>query len=196
MATAQQIIERVSRRLVDHEPGYRYTTWTKRDLLNALNDALGLLAEKKPELFSRLRSYPLPASGVFETDDTLLPPFVLMQTNGKRVRVLSTATDAPDLINVLLVTGAQSSPLYLWDRGAAYEAYPPPYTDGKYTVRATAVVVPRLTLHDIIPVSALWLPVVEEFMLYYACAYDRESASAVAQAKMFLANAYEMLAGR
>lgn len=199
MSAAKEVIERVSRRLVDQEPGYRYEVWEKIDLLAALNYALSILGREHPSLFGKLTTYSLPADGILETPcSSFRPPFVLLDKNGRRVRTLSAVEESPTVQDLHLCTGDKGGPLYMWERSdRVYEAWPTDGLRAGYKVRGMCVSVPSLTDDgQEVPISNDWMAALEEFMLYYANAFDQESQSARARATLHWTNGMTILGGR
>lgn len=196
MDAAKEVIERVSRRLVDQDPGYRYESWEKIDLLGALNNALSIMGQKRPSLFGQLKTFPLPADGVLTTPcSSFRPPLTLLDRNGRRVRTLSMVEESPSVQDLSLCTGEEGGPLYLWERSdRIYEAWPTDELRKGYKVRGMCVSVPQLQDENAeVPIANEWLAALEELMLYYANAYDQESQSAQSRAKLHWANGLLLL---
>lgn len=196
MSAAKEVIERVSRRLVDQDPGYSYETWEKTDLLAALNFALSVLGRERPSLFGTLKTFTLPEDGVLDTPcSSFRPPLTLFDRNGRRIRTLSMVEESPSVQDLALCTGEEGGPLYIWQRSdRIYEAWPTDALHQGYKVRGLCVSVPALASDtEEVPVPNDWIAAIEELMLYYANAYDQESASAQARAKLHWTNAMTLL---
>jgi hypothetical protein len=199
MSAAKEVIERVSRRLVDQDPGYRYEVWDKIDLLGALNNALSVIGRERPSLFGKLETFSLPEDGILETPcSSFRPPFVLLDKNGKRIRSLSSAEESSSVQDLQLCAGDKGGPLYFWSRSdTTAEAWPTDDLRKGYKVRGWCVLVPQLTDDGAeVPVPNDWTAVLEELMLYYANAYDQESVSAQSRAKLHWANALTIMGAK
>lgn len=199
MSTAKEVIERVSRRLVDQDPGYRYEVWEETDLLAALNYGLSIIGREHPSLFGEVKIFTIPEGGVFKTPCSLfLPPFVLLDKNSKRVRSLSAIEESPSVQDLQLCAGEKGGPLYLWKRSSTtYEAWPIDDLSNGYKVRGMCVDVPSLLdIGTEVPISNDWMAVLEELMLYYANAYDQESVSAQSRAKLHWTNALTLIGAK
>lgn len=197
MSAAKEVIERVSRRLVDQEPGYRYEVWDKTDLLGALNYALSVIGKHSPLLFGQMTTFDVPEDGLLTTTcSSFQPPFVLLDRNGKRIRTLSAVEESPSVQDLRLC--AVDGPLYLWGRSdTTYELWPTDQLKQGYKVRGICVSVPSLTDDgQEVPLPNDWISVLEELMLYYANAYDQESVSAQSRAKLHWSNAMTLLGGK
>lgn len=196
MGTAAQVIERVSRRLVDQDPGYRYQVWDKTDLLGALNNALSVIGRNRPELFGTLTTFDLPTDGILSVPCSMLrSPLTLLDKNGKRIRTLSQSEESPTIADLTLCTGIEGGPLYLWARSETqYEAWPTEALRNGYKVRGLCVSIPQLESDgEAVPVPTDFIAILEELMLYYANAYDQESTSAQRRSALHWANAMTLL---
>lgn len=199
MSAAKEVIERVSRRLVDQDPGYRYEVWEKTDLLAALNYGLSIIGREHPSLFGEVETFTIPEDGMLKTPcSSFRPPFVLLDKNGKRVRSLSAVEESPSVQDLQLCTGDKGGPLYLWERSSTtYEAWPTDDLRKGYKVRGMCVDVPSLPDDGTeVPIPNDWMAVLEELMLYYANAFDQESVSAQSRAKLHWANALTLIGAK
>lgn len=197
MSAAKEVIERVSRRLVDQEPGYRYEVWDKTDLLAALNYALSVIGKHHPLLFGTMVTLDVPEDGLLTTSCySFQPPFTLLDRNGRRIRTLSMVEETPSITDLKLCSA--DGPLYLWGRSdTVYEMWPTDQLKSGFKVRGICVSVPVLVDDgQEVPVPNDWMGVLEELMLYYANAYDQESVSAQSRAKLHWNNALTLLGGK
>ncbi|PHM52097.1 hypothetical protein [Xenorhabdus sp. KK7.4] len=175
MATTNSVIERVSRRLEDQEPGYAYTHWQDVDLLIAVNYSLRVIGRYHPRQFGAMVMYDLPADGLLHTSCTaFLPPYTLTNRAGRRIRYLASTEETPSAWDMVLCNG-QGGPLYLVNRAdGEYEAHPVnPHEH--YKVRGLCIQIPTVTKDENIPLTDDLLPALEEIMMFYAYSYDKTS---------------------
>ena len=185
MEQVLDVITRVSRRLQDQESGYEFTRWESIDLLAGLNNALAIISKYRPSLFGSITDYPIGEDGILRIEcSSFAPPFALLTAGGRRIRNLATTEDGPSAFSYDFCDGDE--PRYLIPRSdKEYEFYPVP-ASGKYKVRGTCVSVPVLTESDTVPLTADYIPALEELMLYYALSYDVLDEGSLGKAKLHL----------
>jgi hypothetical protein len=121
------LIKEASDRLVDQEPGFQYTTWKKEQLLAAFNWAVSIIADLKPETFATPMAITLTTGSSLKLEDCdrFLPPYILLDKNGRYVRDLVQGTVRGSL-RTRKLCGDDNGPYYFNKLGeSSFEVFPP-----------------------------------------------------------------------
>lgn len=191
------LIKQSSDRLVDQEPGFEYTTWSEPQLLAAFNWAVSIIADLKPEVFMRAKTVTLTGGGSvsLEDCDRFLPPFVLVDKNGRFVRDLVQGTVRGSLRTRQLCSD-DDGPYYFNQLGEnSFEVFPPMEGNDKgWKVRGQCASAPQAeSQEDDIAVPTYLRAAMIELMMHYAHMYDTEAVPSRDRAAVHWNNAMTLI---
>lgn len=191
------LIKEASDRLVDQEPGFEYTTWKKEQLLAAFNWAVSIIADLKPETFATPMVVTLTAGSSMKVEDCdqFLPPYVLLDKNGRFVRDLVQGTVRGSL-RTRKLCGGDDGPYYFNKRGeSSFEVFPPlELDDAGWQVEGQCASAPQAQSEDEdIAVPGHLRAVVLELMMHYAHMYDTEATTSRDRAAVHWNNAMSLI---
>lgn len=185
-----------SNRLVDQEPGFEFTTWSESQLLSAFNWAVSIIADMRPEVFSKPMTIDLPAGGTFQmTDcDTFLPPYTLLNRRGEFVRDLAQGSVRGSL-RTRPMCGTDGGPYYFNKVGdSTFEIFPANEGGHGYKIQGICAQAPQAEDVDTeIPLPVRLRAAVAELMMSYAHMYDTEAVPSRDRASMHWNNAMTII---
>lgn len=186
-----ELIRTVSDRLVDSEPGYENTTWTRSQLLNAFNWAMSTIADLRPQVFARPARVTLGAGGMTEVQDCdrLSPPFILLDRKGQFVRDLVPGRVRGALRTRSMCGGKEAGPYYFTQLSdASFEVFPPLGDNEQgWQVEGLCLATPHAcSEEDEIQLPRYLVSATEELMMYYALTYEVDSQTETAAAASHL----------
>lgn len=185
MERVGNIIDRISKRLVDDENLYENTTWTRAVILNGLNYALQLIATVDPTLFGKRVFIPIPDTGFFSSPcGEIRPPFYLVDSNNSIVKELFDELPSSTARKIKICTDPEQTSYVVKLSSNEFEIYPKPSKiTGKYRISALCVDVESVTSEEAhVHLPNRWVPALEELILYYCLKMDSESATSSARA--------------
>lgn len=192
------LIKESSDRLVDQEPGFEYTTWSEPQLLAAFNWAASILADLKPELFMQGKSIKLSGGEnniSLDDCDRFLPPYVLLDKNGRFVRDLVQGTVRGSLRTKKLCSDV-GGPYYFNQLGEnSFEVFPPLEDNAAgWQVRGQCASAPQAqSVEDDVRIPVHMRAAMIELMMHYAHMYDTEAVPSRDRAAVHWNNAMTLI---
>lgn len=205
MSTLRVIAAEISRYLVDQEPDYEFTHWTEEDILDFSRDALRITAMNLKGMFTTNKVVDL-QPGALQTLPAGCTEFVSVIGNVDKHGVLTdivgrTSLRATQMIHRPVCLRSDAGPGYRvaswqFDLSNMHSFYvqPPVPANVRAKVMIACYGVPRvLSLDDELPVPDHLIPILKEFILYYAYGRDTESVPARQYADMHWKNGVALL---
>lgn len=190
------VIKEASDRLVDQEPGFEFTTWSKNQLLSGFNWALTIIADMKPEVFATPLTLPLPQGGMVQLAqcDTFLPPYRLLNRKGEFIRDLAQGSVRGSLRTRPLCSAA-GGPFYFNKIGdGVFEIFPANDEETGYQVQGICAQAPQAQhMEEDIDLPLRLRGAVLELMLHYAHMYDTEAVPSRDRAAVHWNNAMQII---
>lgn len=203
MTTYRSIVREVSEYLVDQETGFEFTHWSEDEVTTYLQDALSILAMNLKHLFVKSRDVELVEGthqqlgqgcemrsvvGSVDRNGALLG--FARRTSHQAATLLARPECAPSRQERGYTVRS-----YHLDPGAPESFYVSPPAPAGARVKVACFAVPRIdSLDEEIAVPFELVPVLKEFMLYYAYGQDTESVPARDYQKTHWANGVSLLA--
>lgn len=205
MTTLRVIAEEISRYLVDHEEDYEFTHWTEDDILDYSRDALRIVAMNLKAAFTANKVVDL-QPGTLQTLPMGCAEFVSVVGNVDKHGVLTdtvgrTSLRATQMLHRPVCQRSDAGPGYRvssWQYDlsslASFYVQPPVPNNAKAKVMIVCYGVPRLlSLDDELAVPEHLIPILKEFILYYAYGRDTESVPARQYAELHWKNGVALL---
>lgn len=186
MITAGEIVQEVSKYLVDQERDFEYEHWTEAELLTYLRDALRILSMNFKGQYTTTQRVPA-AAGSAQPLPADCGEFVsvLAQVNAKGGVVSYLRRASSGTIGVLgaaacAVKGVFKARTYQQDssnKGVVW--IEPPVPDGdKSFFGVQCVCTPKVdSPESVLQIPDQHIPIIKELMLYYAYGVDQESVT-------------------
>ena len=190
MPTLRDVVVEVSQYLVDQEPDFEFTHWEESDILTYLQDALRILSINLKYLFVSDKvidlkpgSYQQAAAGCSDIRAVLgsVDKYGTPTSGARRTSLRAAQTINRPICqpaggeHEYRVTNFQLDP----GNPKTFFVQPPVPARGKHRALVSCFSVPRLTsLGQELPVGDQYIPILKEFMLYYAYGRDTESVPA------------------
>lgn len=180
--TAISVMRRVSDRLTDQEVGYEFELYTKAQVLAAFNWALAVVAQTRPELFSRPKRVTLQAGdsqvinvcdkitaivGVYVDGESQIIPADMSRLNSLTRNMFQKCKDQSGRYHISYAGLASDNAINL---------YPPVPEDKVVELDVLCMQTPVAESEDsAVDVPSYVSAAVEELMLYYLYDIDNES---------------------
>ena len=204
MTTVRTVVEEVSTYLVDQEPEFEFTHWSEVEILTYLQDALRILAMNAKHLFVSDKVITL-RPGENQTLAAGCDELRSVQGNVDRHGNLTTSTRRTSLraaqtINRPMCGASEEGyrvGTYQMDPGnpKTFNVQPPVPTRGTHRVLVSCYGVPLIrSVEEELPVPDTVIPIVKEFMMYYAYGQDTESVPAREYQRTHWSNGAALLA--
>ena len=189
MPTLREVVVEVSRYLVDQEPEFEFTHWEEQDVLTYLQDALRILAINLKYLFVSDKIIDLKPGAYQQTGDGCSDLRAVLGSVDRHGALISgarrTSLRASQALNrpICAVSGDGGYKLtnFQLDPGNPKTFYvqPPVPRRGRHRALVSCFSVPKLrSLDQELSVGDEYIPIIKEFMLYYAYGRDTESVPA------------------
>lgn len=180
MITPIELITQTSRRLVDQEECFEYTTWSKVDLLDAFNFALGVVAKYNKAYYSRPVEVHLRPGEVQELGDDCeeLVGVLNLYAGQRLIGPVPLITVRPVSLLRRPWCADPYRPAGVELTGGRTFRVVPPVPEGMRNLRMIAVCfkAPRAeNLDEAIDVPVSHYPAVLELMMYYGHSFDIEA---------------------
>lgn len=207
MTTLRQVAEEISRYLVDQEEDYEFTHWTEVDILDYCRDAARIVAMNLKASFTTNKVMDL-KPGSLQTLPAGCSEFVSVVGNVDKYGVLidtvgRTSFRAQQTLHRPLCVRSDAGPGYRvssWQFDvsnlSAFYLQPPVPAGIKARIMIACYGIPTIrSLDDELPIPDSLIPILKEFILYYAYGRDTESVPARQYADMHWKNGVTLLSG-
>lgn len=203
MTTYRSLVQEVSEYLVDQEAGFEFTHWSEDELTAYLQDAISIVAMNLKHLFVRERDVELTPGSQQRLGQGCEMRSVLgtVDRNGKLLgfarrtsHQAATLLSRPECSPSRSPRGYQVRSYHL-DPGNPDTFYVTPPAQAGTRVKVACFSTPRVrSLDEEVAVPFELIPVVKEFMMYYAYGQDTESVPARDYQKTHWSNGVALLA--
>lgn len=187
MTTYRSIVREVSEYLVDQEPEFEFTHWSEDELMAYLQDALSIIAMNLKRLFIRERDVELVEGAMQRVGDGCELQSVLgtVDRNGHLIGFARRSSHrAATQVGRPLCVPSRSPRGYTvrsyhLDPGNPDVFYVEPPAPAGARMKVSCFTAPRInSLDEEVAVPLELVPLLKEFMLYYAYGQDTESVPA------------------
>lgn len=194
-----ELLREISSRLSDQEPGFTFETWTKEQVIDALNAALRALARFTPDSFTNITTISLQEGDVQSSDCGKL--LLLLGVYNQAGVFVAPLADL-NTMNYYVMQRAQKNCKRFEEYPYAAEIltdntiriFPPLLHGSNYKIRAKCLSVPQVYDESAeVPIGLHIREAFQEFMLYYLYDIDSESVPNRGRSAVHWANAFTLL---